>query len=41
MNVFGASSRVSPAELRDEFLPALLETAGAVSRSMAKHALTR
>ena len=41
MNVFGASSRVSPEELRDEFLPALLETAGAVSRSMGKHALAR
>ena len=41
MNVFGATSRVSPDELRDEFLPALLETAGAVSRSMRKHALAR
>ena len=40
MNVFGATSRVSQDELRDEFLPALVETAGAVSRSMQKHALT-
>jgi IclR family transcriptional regulator, pca regulon regulatory protein len=34
MNVFGATSRVSSDELREEFLPALLETAAGVSRSM-------
>ena len=41
MNVFGATSRVSHDELRDEFLPALLETASAVSRSMREHAVAR
>lgn len=41
MNVFGATSRVTHDELREEFLPALLETAGAVSRSMREHALAR
>ena len=41
INVFGATSRVSQEELREEFLPALLETAGALSRSMREHALAR
>ena len=39
MNVFGATSRVSGDQLREEFLPALLETAGTVSKSMRAHAL--